>query len=169
MTRRFLSPAIGLVAAAFAGGAVALGGAALVGGLDGSDATTTTVRTVAERNAAEPASPSTTGLSVAEIYARAKGAVVQVDATGETEETGFFGEAYRVPSRSQGSGFVIDRAGRIVTNWHVVQNATEVRVSFSNDDEMTARVIGTDPATDLAVLKGDAESRALTPLELGDS
>ena len=139
---------------------VALGGAALVGGLDGSDATTTTVRTVAERNAAEPASPSSGGLSVREIYARAKGAVVQVDASGTRDETGFFGEQLRVPSRSQGSGFVIDRAGRIVTNYHVVQDAQEVRVSFSNDEEMSARVVGVDPATDLAVLQVDEIGRA---------
>ena len=72
-------------------------------------------------------------------------------------------------SESLGSGFVIDKAGHIVTNYHVIQGAKKVQVSFSGQDEITATVVGKDPSTDVAVLKIDAHARALTPLELGDS
>jgi S1-C subfamily serine protease len=71
--------------------------------------------------------------------------------------------------RSLGSGFVIDKAGYIVTNYHVVGNAQSVHVSFSNNDSMKAEMIGKDPATDVALLKVAASSRALKPLSLGDS
>ena len=72
--------------------------------------------------------------------------------------------------RSLGSGFVIDKAGYIVTNYHVVASAAQsVHVSFSNNDSMKAQVVGKDPSTDIALLKVEASSRALKPLELGDS
>jgi putative serine protease PepD len=64
---------------------------------------------------------------------------------------------------------VIDKAGHIVTNYHVIEGAKEVQVNFSGDDRMDAKVIGTDPSTDIAVLEIDAQARALTPLSLGDS
>jgi S1-C subfamily serine protease len=64
---------------------------------------------------------------------------------------------------------VIDKTGHIVTNYHVVQGAREVDVSFSNHESMRARIVGSDPSTDIAVLKVSANSRALTPLPLGDS
>ena len=68
-----------------------------------------------------------------------------------------------------GSGFVIDKAGHIVTNYHVVQGARSVSVSFSNNESMKARIVGSDPSTDVAVLQVDVHSRALTPLPLGNS
>jgi putative serine protease PepD len=77
------------------------------------------------------------------------------------------------PSRQQsealGSGFVIDKAGHVVTNYHVVAQARSVDVSFSNNESMKARVVGTDPSTDIAVLQVGTHSRALTPLTLGNS
>ena len=71
--------------------------------------------------------------------------------------------------RSLGSGFVIDKAGHIVTNYHVVADAQSIRVSFSNSESMKARIVGKDPSTDVALLKVEASSRALKPLELGNS
>jgi S1-C subfamily serine protease len=68
-----------------------------------------------------------------------------------------------------GSGFVIDKAGHIVTNYHVVHGGGDIRVSFSNRDTVQAQVVGTDPSTDLAVLEVETSSSALTPLPLGDS
>jgi serine protease Do len=61
------------------------------------------------------------------------------------------------PSFSQGSGFVISADGYVVTNNHVVENASEVKLIFSDEQEYTAKVVGTDPKTDLALLKMDAE------------
>jgi S1-C subfamily serine protease len=63
----------------------------------------------------------------------------------------------------------MDKAGHIVTNYHVIAGANKVEVSFSNSDNMKARVVGSDPSTDLAVLQIDARSRALTPLAFGNS
>ena len=63
----------------------------------------------------------------------------------------------------------MDKDGYIVTNYHVIQDAQEVEVNFSGDDRVPAKVIGSDPSTDLAVLKIDAQARALTPLPLGNS
>jgi 2-alkenal reductase len=72
--------------------------------------------------------------------------------------------------RGQGSGFVIDSEGHIVTNHHVVEGAEEVLVIFSDGDQAQARVVGSDPDSDLAVIKvGHLPSPDIVPLELGDS
>ncbi|HMJ73232.1 MAG TPA: trypsin-like peptidase domain-containing protein [Solirubrobacterales bacterium] len=69
-----------------------------------------------------------------------------------------------------GSGFLIDTAGHIVTNNHVVEGADKVEVKLgSSDKTYTAEVVGTDPATDVALLKVDAPADSLHPLALGDS
>lgn len=69
----------------------------------------------------------------------------------------------------QGSGFVWDTHGHIVTNHHVVEDAHRILVIFSDGAEAYAEVIGADPAADLAVLKIDPAADALTPVSLGDS
>ena len=71
--------------------------------------------------------------------------------------------------RAVGSGFVIDKAGHIVTNYHVVRGASSIRVSFSNNERIKAKVVGVDPSTDLAVLKVNVKSQALRSLPLGSS
>ena len=84
----------------------------------------------------------------------------------------FFGNPFAPQQEQQqslGSGFVIDKAGHIVTNYHVVQGAKSVQVSFSNGENVKASVVGTDPSTDIAVSQVQAHSRALTPLAWGDS
>jgi len=68
---------------------------------------------------------------------------------------------------AQGSGFIYDKEGHIVTNQHVVEDASRVEVSFIDGTTRNARIIGTDPYTDLAVLK--VSKKDLEPLELGDS
>ena len=69
-----------------------------------------------------------------------------------------------------GSGFLIDTEGHIVTNNHVVEDAERVEVKLgSSDKTYTAEVVGTDPATDVALLKVDASADSLHPLSLGDS
>jgi S1-C subfamily serine protease len=69
-----------------------------------------------------------------------------------------------------GSGFLIDTEGHIVTNNHVVEGADRVEVKLgSSDKTYTAEVVGTDPATDVALLKVDAPADSLHPLALGDS
>jgi putative serine protease PepD len=71
--------------------------------------------------------------------------------------------------QGQGSGFVYDANGNIVTNAHVVDGAGSISVKFWNGKTFSARLVGTDPSTDLAVLKIDAPVSELFPLSLGDS
>lgn len=74
----------------------------------------------------------------------------------------------RGPSQGLGSGFVLDEAGYIVTNHHVVDNANTVTVRLSDDRTFEAEIVGTDPLTDIAVLKIDA-GEDLQAVEMGDS
>ena len=112
-------------------------------------------------------------LSVAEIYERSGPGVVRVTSVGQA--AGADSQDPFAPSQPQevplgeGSGFVIDKAGHIVTNYHVVQNAHEVQITFSGGDSVRATVVGVDPSTDLAVLEVDLPASALTPVPLGDS
>lgn len=68
-----------------------------------------------------------------------------------------------------GSGFVVDGQGRIFTNYHVVDGASKVRVTLNNEKVYDARIVGSDPSNDLAILKIDAPADELTPLPMGDS
>ncbi len=70
---------------------------------------------------------------------------------------------------AQGSGFVIDNDGHIVTNQHVVSDGGDIEVDFSSGEKAYATLVGTDLDSDLAVLKVDVPSDQLTPLPLGDS
>ena len=172
--KRILVGAAGLLAAAVLGAGLALGGAALFGDLGG---TTTTVREVQASSAPASATQTpgaNTRLSINEIYDRAAPGVVQVTSTTivNVPPDPFSGNPLfpqQQRQQSLGSGFVVDKAGHVVTNYHVIEGAKQVRVSFSNGSSMKATVVGSDPSSDLAVLKVDASSRALTPLPLGNS
>jgi S1-C subfamily serine protease len=96
--------------------------------------------------------------SVREVYTRDGRGVVSVD-VAVTSDAGPAG----------GSGFVVDEAGHIVTNQHVVEGAEEISVSFADGVRREAEVVGQDPSTDVALIKVDAPKEALKPLTLGDS
>ncbi len=169
--RALFNRSAGLAAAALLGGLVALGGVALTGDLGGG--TTTVVRTSPSPAAAAPVADNN-GLSVREIYSRAAPGVVQITSTAATSDTptvvpGSPSGPSLPPGQALGSGFVIDKAGHIVTNYHVIEGADQIEVSFSNRDTLRATLVGSDPSTDLAVLRVEATSRGLTPLEFGDS
>jgi S1-C subfamily serine protease len=74
-----------------------------------------------------------------------------------------------VPQEGSGSGFVYDREGHIVTNYHVIENAEELLVTLANNQVYEAKVIGSDPANDLAVIAIDAQDGLPEPMVLGDS
>ena len=157
----------GLAALALGGGLVALGGVALTGGL--GDGTTTVVESSPAPAAAAPAAADGR-LSISDIYDRAAPGVVQITST--SRPTGESLSSPLAPSGAQqalGSGFVLDKAGHIVTNYHVIEGADTIDVSFSNQDTLTAKLVGSDPSTDLAVLRVETSSRGLRPLELGNS
>ncbi len=158
-----LTPLAALVAASLLGAGAALAGAWVLGGLGDE---TTIVQAAPVPSATALA--STSGLSVHQVYERAAPAVVQITTTlaaGNTSEGGFAAPA----ARALGSGFVIDKDGHIVTNYHVVEGAQTIQVGFSNRETVDATVVGSDPATDLAVLKVDLSAQALAPLALADS
>ena len=96
--------------------------------------------------------------SVREVYTRDGRGVVSVDVAA-TSDAGPAG----------GSGFVVDEAGHIVTNQHVVEGAEEISVRFAGGVRREAEVVGQDPSTDVALIKVDAPKEALKPLTLGDS
>jgi 2-alkenal reductase len=68
-----------------------------------------------------------------------------------------------------GSGFVIDKDGHIITNYHVVRDADDLEIAFSSGYKTRAEVVGTDSDSDIAILQVDAPSNQLYPLPLGDS
>jgi putative serine protease PepD len=111
---------------------------------------------------AEPTATRAPGSSIGEVYQDVKDSVVVVDAS-----SGGSGDAFGMQN-AQGSGFVLDAEGRIVTNYHVVQNAESVQVTYPGGREVDAAVVGTDPSTDLAVLDPE-EDVDVEPLQLADS
>jgi putative serine protease PepD len=112
-------------------------------------------------------------MSINQIYRAAAPGVVHIETTMKVQapNDSFFGNPFGASQtqRALGSGFVIDKAGHIVTNYHVVRGASSIQVSFSNNERIKATVVGEDPSTDIAVLKVGVKSRALKSLPLGDS
>jgi S1-C subfamily serine protease len=155
---------LALIVAALLGGGAAVGIGSLV--WDGGR-TTTVVREGSDDEGSAVASFSggQTAGTVAKVYRDAAPGVVQVTSNVASEDP-FFGEQR---AQSLGSGFVLDKDGHIITNYHVIQGANEVFVNFSGEDRIKARIVGADASTDIAVLKIDAHRRALTPLPLGSS
>lgn len=129
-----------------------------------------------------------------DIYAQVNPSVVSIQVTQKTEVNTsnfptlpnfpgfrfFFGQP-QLPQGQQpqapqeyyqhgaGSGFVWDKEGHIITNNHVVENADKITVSFPDDTIAEATVVGTDPDSDLAVLKIDLPADQLQPVQMSDS
>ena len=151
-----------LMAAVVAGALIgAGGGVGTYAALKSGDKTVVRQVTVGD---SQPAA-STSGLSVNAIYKLAHRGVVEVKVDSQTTDP--FGGTRQ--QSAEGSGFVYDTSGHIVTNQHVVDGATSVRVTFWNGKTYDARVVGTDSSTDLAVLDVSAPSTMLYPLTLSDS
>jgi S1-C subfamily serine protease len=169
-TLHLRSRAAGLFTAALLGGGVALGGAAALGKLGEH---TTVIRQEAVPSSSAPVVlRQGKGLSINEIYRASAPAVVHIETTSRTQQpSDFFGNPFGTTEtqRALGSGFVIDKAGHIVTNYHVVRGADTIQVSFSNNERFKAKLVGVDPSTDVAVLRVEVKSRALKSLPLGNS
>jgi 2-alkenal reductase len=100
---------------------------------------------------------------VTSIFERASPAVVEITIARTVQ-------GVRIPGSGTGSGFLIDREGHIVTNNHVIADASEIVVMFSDGREVTAQKLGTSPADDLAIIKVPAdEVEDIDPLVLADS
>ena len=99
-----------------------------------------------------------------QVYAAVNKSVVNI--TTEAEVSGFFGDE---TSTGTGSGFVLDKLGRILTNFHVVQGANAVRVTLFDGSTHDARIIGADASNDVAMMVVKVPPEKLFPVVLGDS
>jgi putative serine protease PepD len=158
--RRFIP----LIVVALASAAAAVAAFALIS----PGGTTKTVVRQSPVSSAQPAA-ETSNLSVTDVYNRAEKGVVEITVKSTVSGNGFpFGGGSQT-QQAQGSGFVYDAAGHVVTNQHVVDGAQSISVRFWNGAAYQAKVVGADPSTDIAVIKVDAPASMLHPLALGDS
>ncbi len=171
MTPRIRRPRAALVAALLSAALVGAGAGAGIYAAAGATKTTTTTAAAQVPAQGRPAARTTSAqLSVSEIYKQDGDGVVEITATSEsTGASPFpFGGGLSV-QQAEGSGFVYDSKGDIVTNEHVVDGAHSVSVTFPDGAVYTATVVGSDATTDLAVIKVDAPASELHPLSLADS
>ncbi|MDP9258264.1 MAG: trypsin-like peptidase domain-containing protein [Actinomycetota bacterium] len=176
---------MGAIAALAAVVALAGGGVAAVGvhALDDTSKTvTTTVEAASTSSGDSGATSSSSGSSAAAAFARSGGksvssiykqdapGVVTITSTITSSTSGDFspfGPGQSQRETAQGSGFVIDKDGRILTNAHVVAGASSVVVAFEDGVSAKATVLGRDSLYDLAVIKVDVPQSELHPLTLG--
>jgi len=162
--------AVAVIAGVIAGGAV---GVAIASG----SGTTTKVITVDRTSAAATAVPTslsaTQGMTINQIYRLDSPGVVDIDVTAQVQNSGgafgFFGGSSSQTEEGEGAGVVYDSSGYIITDEHVIANATSVKVNFWNGKSYPAKVIGSDASTDVGVIKVDAPSSELHPLSWANS
>jgi S1-C subfamily serine protease len=169
-------PSLKLFGVAVAGGLVALALAVLaaasglidVDNTDGDDATT--VASAPLVSDSQPASG--TARTVGQVYQEDGQGVAFIKSEQSADESA---QSPLGPlpggggGTATGSGFLIDDAGHLLTNAHVVDGASSVTVKFGDGDELEAKVLGSDDSTDVAVLEVDPSAVSADPLELGDS
>jgi S1-C subfamily serine protease len=100
------------------------------------------------------------------VYERANRGVVNITTRSARHDELFMLE---VPTEGAGSGSVLDRRGHILTNYHVVEGASEIQVTLYDGNSYDAGVVGQDPLNDIAVLRIDAPAETLFPVSAGDS
>ena len=103
-------------------------------------------------------SSSKSNLTLVELFEKSEEGVVKIQVERDGQNRG-----------SQGSGFVYDNLGHIITNAHVVDGATKATVTFLDGSQYDAEIIGKDKFTDIAVIKVNEKPRLLHPLQIGDS
>ena len=104
-------------------------------------------------------------LTTAEIYAKYVNSCVGI--TVDIVSTNIFGQT--VTGAAAGSGFVITEDGYILTNYHVIDGANSIKVTFDDGKEYTATYVGGEEKNDIAVIKVDLQGASVTPMEIGDS
>ncbi len=128
--------------------------------------TTTTLLVQVTSNSASAAPVLYDEQAVVAIFEGANPAVVEIVAT-QSSPSRF---RFAIPQSGQGSGFLVDTEGHILTNYHVIQDATRILVNLTDGQTLEAQVAGTSPADDLALLKVDLRAvDGIAPLPLGDS
>jgi S1-C subfamily serine protease len=166
---RSVSRWLPIIGGAIAGGVIAL----IIASASSStkSVTTTVVQQGTSTTSAEPTSfKSGTGLSINQIYKAASPGVVDIIVTAKSQNPGFgFFGGQGGETEGEGAGVVYNANGDILTDEHVVANATSVRVNFQDGKSLPAKVLGTDPSTDVAVIHVDAPTSELHPISLADS
>ena len=134
-------------------------------------------------NQAKTVAPEMLSASFAEVAKRVESAVVNIDTKGKVPEVTAKGEKpegnledlldflrrqQRRPSSAVGSGFIVDKSGYILTNYHVVEEASRITVRLASGEEFLAKLVGADELTDIAVLKVEA-GRDLPAVKIGNS
>jgi S1-C subfamily serine protease len=167
MKRTFLIPFV----SALIGGAIVVAVVAATGSFGKSEKSVTTVQAapIAPSNASQQSS----GLTPHDIYVKDAPGVAFVTSTvvqkSESPFNLFGGGETQRQGQATGAGILIDGNGTILTNYHVVENAIKVTVSFEKDKTVNAQVVGKDPSNDLAILRIQPDGLTLHPLTLGDS
>jgi S1-C subfamily serine protease len=169
MKRLFAIPLV----SALIGGGVVVAVVAAAGGLGESKTVVTTVQEAPTAAVVPSNASQRTGgaLTPHQVYVKDAPGVAFVTSTivQKTESPFLFGGESQRQGTATGSGIVIDSNGTILTNYHVVENAVKVTVSFEKGKTLEAQVVGKDPSNDLAVLRIHPDGITLHPLTLGDS
>ncbi len=139
---------------------------AVAAGWIGKDEKTTVIQAPVAQSAS---SEEGQGLTVNDIYKRDGPGVVFIRAEVTQQTDSPFGMPQQQQGTATGSGFVLDKDGNILTNAHVVDGASKIEVSFSDNKTVSAKVVGKDTSTDVALLKVNPDGLGLKPLNLGDS
>ena len=164
MSRNQLSSAAAGLVLAAAGAVI---GVAIYAAAVRTPGTTTVVNTVTTGGPSGQQIAATKGLTATEIFRRTYQGVVDIQ-VGE-RSTSSFGRSGSQSDTAEGSGFVFDGKGHILTNQHVIDGATAISVRFWNGKVYKGSLVGSDSSTDLAILKVSAPASILHPLTLGDS
>jgi putative serine protease PepD len=159
-----LNRLVPIVAAAIAGGAIAL---VLATGTSSTHSVTTTVVQQGGGSQIPTSLSSTKGLTVNQIYRQAGPGVVDIVVTTQNQGLGPFGGSQS--SSGEGAGVVYDTKGNILTDEHVVAGASSVTVNFQDGLKATAKVVGTDPSTDVAVIHVNVPASHLHPIPFANS
>ena len=166
-----LSRWIPIIGGAIAGGVIALVIAS--GSTNSNHSVTTTVYQNSGSAQGEPtAFKSSGGLSINQIYKSASPGVVDIIVTSQGQSGSlnlFGGGGQSQKQQGEGAGVVYDSKGDILTDEHVVSGATSVKVNFQNGTSVPAKVLGSDPSTDVAVIHVNVPSSELHPIPLADS
>lgn len=157
-----------LIAAPFAAGAVAAAGVITGVGATGSSSPE---RAAVVSSSVTSVANAATELDAVTIYKRSNPGVVDITVTQASQSGGVspFVPGGSQQAQAEGTGYVYDRSGHIITAEHVVDGASSIRVRFSDGSTAKATLVGTDASTDTAVIKVSVPAGKLTPLPLADS